>query len=195
MAKRRHAKTTLPPLGSLADMPPPVIRIVNRTAFKAEWADPDDFKPNARRTARQVSGYMAFCPLRWCLRRHGPRSSYTLRHIVAADKLRLAFDGSRLGFMSLKDWRPVTAINYRPSTGPTQNAMRQLKCRRTFDQVWSIFPESDRALLLAVVLRNIPVGRTADLLGWTKPKTTQAMVAVLDKLADHFGVEEDRAAA
>lgn len=53
---------------------------------------------------------------------------------------------------------------------------------------------TQQALLLAVVLRNISVGRTAELLGWGKPRTTQRLVEVLDRLCEHFGIEADRAA-
>jgi hypothetical protein len=84
-----------------------------------EWADPDDLRPN-QRSGRTISGFMSFCPLRWCIRRHGARASFTLAHVEAADRLRLLFDGARLGFSGLRDWRPVQAAVYRPQTGPSR---------------------------------------------------------------------------
>jgi hypothetical protein len=199
MARRkRSSRSTLPPLPSLVPDTLPDAR--RRTTgegrvLKTEWSDPSDRMPSAAKTARTIYGYMAYCPLRWCLRRHGARSSFTLQHIEAADRLRLLFDGSRLGFSGIRDWRPIQAINYRPSTGPTRTAMRSLRCRTAFDQVWSIFDDMDRSLLLAVVLRNIPVGRVAEMVGQSKPRTTQRLVAVLDRLCEHFVIGEDRRAA
>jgi hypothetical protein len=73
--------------------------------------------------------------------------------------------------------------------------MRQLRCRREFDAVWSLFSESDRALLLAVVLRNTAVGRAAETFGMSKPRTTHALVAALDRLCEHWDIRQERAAA
>jgi hypothetical protein len=133
--------------------------------------------------------------LRWCLARHKHRSSFTTDHIEAADRLRAAWDGSRLGFSALKDWRPVTAIHYRPQTGPKQTALQQLKCRREFDVAWSLFGDDDRALLLAVVLRNLRIGTTAEMLAKGKPWVTQRLVAALDRLCLHWDIRQERAAA
>ena len=73
--------------------------------------------------------------------------------------------------------------------------MKQLKCRQEFDQVWGLFSDDDRALLLAVVLRNISVGRTAEMLGASKPWTTQHLVDLLDRLCLHWDIRQERAAA
>jgi hypothetical protein len=81
-----------------------------------------------------------------------------------------------------------------PADRPEQAALRQLKCRQGFDQVWSLFSDDDRALLLAIVLRNISIGRAAETLGKSKPWTTQRIVAALDRLAEHFGIDASAAA-
>jgi hypothetical protein len=74
----------------------------------------------------------------------------------------MAFDGARLGFSGLADWRPVGEVYHRPAMWPMLTAQRQLHCRIEFDRAWSILDEQTRALLLAVVLRNISIGRTAE---------------------------------
>jgi hypothetical protein len=193
-ARRKiHArKSTLPPLPSLEA--PPDIRIANRSAMKGEWTDPDDTTPNAARTARMIQGYHAFCPLRWCIRRHGARSSYTVEHVEAAERLRTAFDGARLGFSGLKDWRPANAAVYRPSKGPTAPALQQLRCRAQFDRAWSLFNATQRAMLSLTLLHNVAVGRAAELLDATKPLMTQRMVKTLDRLSEHFDIHERGAA-
>jgi hypothetical protein len=181
-------------LPSLLAEQPPAARIVNRTVMKSEWVDPDDLRPN-QRTGRTIPGHRAFCPLRWCIRRHGERSSFTVEHVEAADRLRGLFDGARIGFAGLRDWRPVSALNYRPSTGPSATALRQLRCRTQFDRVWALFGTEAHAVLAAVVLKNLSVGRTAELLEMTKPLITQRLVEALDRLCLNFDIEAPRRAA
>jgi hypothetical protein len=197
MAKRsRHGRgnSTLPALASLVETGPPEIRRINHSVLKDTWVDPDDLRPNVR-TGRTVTGHRAFCPLRWCQKRHGGRSSFNEEHVAAADRLRVAFDGARLGFAALKDWRPIQSIAYRPSMGPTATALRQLRCRRAFDRAWNLFDSPARRLLALVVLENLAVGPTAETLGLTKPLATQKLVEALDRLVVHFGIRETRRAA
>jgi hypothetical protein len=161
--------------------------------MRNDYLDPDDLRPNTR-TGRTIYGHMSFCPLRWCIRRHGPRSSFTTDHVEAADKMRLVFDGSRLGFSGLRDWRPVNTLTFGPTTGPSRTAMKQYHCRRRFDEVWSIFNEDDRAILLLVVLQNISIGRATEMLGASKPRLTQRLVSLLDRLCAHYEIGERSAA-
>jgi hypothetical protein len=193
--KRRGAKgtTTLQPLVSLETGPPEVQRITGKV-FKTSWADPDDMRPNARE-ARTVTGHRAYCPLRWCRKRHGDRSAFTVDHIEAADRLRSAWDGARLGFSGLKDWRPITAIQYRPSTGPGTAAKRQLGCRTTFDRVWSALDDQQKAVLASVVLFNVSLGETRERLGWSRNRLLDILVGALERLYPHFGIEPARRAA
>jgi hypothetical protein len=81
---------------------------------------------------------------------------------------------------------------FRPSTGPGAPALKQLGCRREFDRVRSLFGENDRALLVAVVLRNMSLTRAAELLAVSKPRMTETLVKALDKLVEHFEIGEDR---
>jgi hypothetical protein len=182
-------------LVSLMPEGPPAIRLVNRSAMRSEWADPTDDRPSAARTAKTIFGHIAFCPLRWCVRRHGSRSNYTAEHIRAADRLRVAFDGASIGFSSVKDWRPVTEIKYRPATGPTTAAMLQLKAHRAFDVAWGVLDEDEQAMVEHVVLRNIAVGRAADMLGVSMPIMTKRLVVALDRLCEHFNIRAGRTAA
>jgi hypothetical protein len=165
---------------------PPEIRLLNSTAMKAAWNDPHDDKPSAARTVREVAGYRQFCPLRWSIRRHGARSSFTAEHVAAADALRLRYDGSRLGFSGLKDWRPVHSTQFRPSTGPTNTAKRQLRARVEFDRVWRLFNDQQRAALVAVVLRNMSIARTCEFFDWPKAKLLAVLLPALDELVRHF---------
>jgi hypothetical protein len=161
--------------------------------FKTTWADPEDDKPSASRVARQVSGYRQYDPLRRCRARHGDRASFSVEHVGAADRLRSLFDGNRLGFSSLRDWRPVSSVNYRPMTGPTKPAIRQLRCRREFDRIWSMFDDRARALLASVVLQNVSVSKTARVLGLSQALTMQLLIAALDRLCLHFDIREGEA--
>jgi hypothetical protein len=172
-------------LGSLLEEGPPEVRKVNHSVMRADWIDPEDLRPNVR-AGRTITGHRAYCPLRWCIRRHGSRSSFNENHILAADRLRAAWDGARIGFSGLKDWRPVQAILYRPSQGPTTSAMRQLKCRKEFDKAWALFDDRARALLASVVLQNRALGPTADVLGISKPLASQTLTEALDVLVGHF---------
>jgi hypothetical protein len=123
---------------------PPAIQLASRKAVRAEWADPEDVRPNVR-SGRTVRGHRAYDPLRWCRARHGERSSFTDLHIEAADRLRGCFDASRLGFSSIKDGRPIGSVQFRPSQGPTQAAVRQWQAARQFAAAWSLCGEQDRA--------------------------------------------------
>jgi hypothetical protein len=196
MAKRsaKRSRATLTPLPSLIGQQPPQAQMLNRHTMRGEWRDPMDTTPSASRTARTIAGHRVFCPLRWCIRRHGERSTFTAEHVAAADKLRIAFDGARLGYSGLKDWRPVTAINYRPSTGPASPALRQLRARKTFDSAWSLFDDPTRAVLVGVVLSNLSLARCAAITGRSAHLSKQLLADALDRLVLHFDIERDMAA-
>jgi hypothetical protein len=198
--RRRNGRSaltgsTLLPLPSLLSERPPEIRLANRTAMRHDWVDPTDDKPSAARTAQTVYGHASYCPLRWCQRRHGARSRYSPEHIMAADRLRVAFDGARIGFSALKDWRPVTSINYRPATGPTTVAMLQLRSQQAFDAAWAVLDEDEQAMVLLVVLKNVATGRAAEHLGVSKPWFTDHLTGALDRLCAHYEIRSERTAA
>jgi hypothetical protein len=192
--RRKRSAATLQPLPSLVAERPPLVQRLNEVVMKSDWIDPDDNNPT-RRTARTVSGYRRTCPLRRCLARLGEMSRFTDLHVRAADRLRCLFDGAMLGFSALKDWRPVTAINYRPATGPTTQAMQQLRCRRRFDQVWALFTIEVRAILALVVLHCQGVTAAAAMLGMSKALVIERLTEALDLLADHWDIREVRRAA
>ena len=192
MAKRRGKRMTqptLPPLASLAELPPEAQRI-NGKVMKAEWWDPTDLTPNAARTARTVIGYRGFDPLRKCLKRHGAASSITSQHIVAADLLRAWGDGARIGFSASRDaGLPVTSIIYRPMTGPTKTAQHQARCWRRFVRVMAIFTRPQRELLTSAVLMNIAVSRIAEARGCCPRRTMGELTACLDMLVTFLDSE------
>jgi hypothetical protein len=101
----------------------------------------------------------------------------------------LLHDGSRLGFTSLRDWRPISSTSYRPSTGP--GSVRRIG----FDRAWAIFTGQARALPLLVVLQNTPVSKSAEQLGLSPVLAMQRLVEALDAMAAHFEIREGKRAA
>jgi hypothetical protein len=197
MGKRRarHGRgtSTLTPLPSLLEPDkPPEVQIASHKAMRGEWTDPQDDRPSAARVARTVRGHRAYDPIRWSIARHGSRSNFTTDHVAAADALRVCFDGARLGFSALRDWRPVTALTFRPSTGPSATALKQVKSRRAFDAAWARFRDPERALLLGCVLRNLSISKVAALTRQTASRITARLVVALDLLAQHFEIREPR---
>jgi hypothetical protein len=193
---KKRSRSTLPLLPSLVPDEPPSVQIHNKRVMRAEWIDPGDDNPN-RRTARVVAGFRARCPLRRCIARFGERAGYTPEMIEAADRLRSAYDGARLGFSSFSlDGRPINEVKlYLPPSGPTKPALRQLRCRQTFEHAWSLFDENARAMLMLVVLRNMAVTRYAELAGVRPETAKERMLQALERLADWFDIEPVRGAA
>ena len=86
-------------------------------------AGSDDIRPTAARTAKSVTGYRQYCPLRKC-RNHGDRSNYTVEHVLAADRLRQLADAVAIGFFPGCDSSPVQAICDGPLSGFGRAAVR-----------------------------------------------------------------------
>jgi hypothetical protein len=135
------------------------------------------------------------CPLRKCRARHHDRCSFSEEHILAADRLRLDFDGAVIGFSSLKDWRPVTETHYLPATGTPATARKQWRCRREFDRAWNILYADERPVVERVVLRNGLIGATASVLEITQRTMTQMLVGALDRLIRHYDIRAEQTAA
>jgi len=116
--------------------------------------------------------------------------------VQAADRLRLLHDGARLGFSGQRDGRPVNDFRiYRPPTGPTPPALKQLRCRVGFDRAWSLFGDEDRATLAAVILGNVAMARYAEQSGLRVNLVKERLVAALDRLVDWFDLAPPRRAA
>jgi hypothetical protein len=81
------------------------------------------------------------------------------------------------------------------STGPTRPALRQLKAAKQFTAVWALFNEDQQAVLLSVILQNRSVTATAALSGQSPARLMQTLVELLDTLARHFDIRQDREAA
>jgi hypothetical protein len=156
---------------------------------KGSWNDPDDMKPGATRTAKQVTGWRGYDPLRMAFKRLGERSNVKAEHIVAADLLRAAFDGSRIGYSGLASWMPIQSRIYRPSTGPAQPAMKRLRARQSFDKAWvALGTERRHALIAGVVLRNLSVAKVAEMLGISPNLASEQLAEALDVLVKHLDV-------
>ena len=110
-AKRRAGK--LPGL-ALDPQAPPEIRLRNGTASRGVWRDPTDLTPNARRTAREITGFRATCPLRQAQHRCSGACSVTDAHILAADRLRLDADAVRIGLSNGRDYTAAQSWQYGP---------------------------------------------------------------------------------
>jgi len=161
--------------------------------LRSSWRDPSDTSPTAAKTARQVSGWRTFCPLRRMA--SGRSSNITEMHIHAADMLRQAADAAGIGFSAEKDEMPVTSITYGPKPGPGPAALASAKAARTFDRAWKLFPPSQQPMVVGIILRNWAVeywcqmesdrtGRRMD------PKIEMGkLVAVLELLVEHYRTE------
>jgi hypothetical protein len=129
-AMARH-KPKRPKVSTLPALPsqelPPAIQLRNGRLMNGEWMDPAaGATHSAAPAAKQVRGLRAFDPLR---RLNGRSGSVSAEQIAAADQLRLLHDGSRIGFSADRDMLlPVSALIYRPSSGPGRNALKQAKC-------------------------------------------------------------------
>jgi hypothetical protein len=184
------------------ELVPAAVRLLMRygptAVMAAYWRDPDDMTPGAARTAREIKGFRAFDPLRWSRNRHGDASSITELHIHAADRLRRASDMARIGGLPGTPWAgdaPHTRSDrFRPSSGPTAQALAMSKAHRDYRRAMSILLPHEQELVVVIVLENISV--TA----WTRyrrltgqsasPQTeTHKLVGALDKLVAHYDTE------
>jgi hypothetical protein len=201
MAKKRAARSTIPPLASLDPDRPPDVRLAARSGpsaiVRSEWVDPDDIRPNASRTARTIVGYRSYCPLRRCRDTHGDAAAYSLQHIVAADELRRLADVVLIGFGGRRDMITIQAITYGPRNGPTRAAIRQAQAWPAYRRAMAPFAAGQRELIAHVLLMNWSIQRWVaglkDRGEQADPKQeTGRLVAILDILAEHFGVEIER---
>ena len=196
--KRRAARTaTLQLLPSLQT--PPEAQLTNHRAMASSWGDPTDDRPGPARTQRQVSGYRAMCPLRRAMQSANRSSSFTHDHVRAADILRSLADGAAIGFSAPRDHGlPVTAILYRPKTGPGALATRQARCWRRFVQIMALFTKPQRALLTELLLLNLSVNKIVQMRQAAGLTVHPAMLmgtvlALLDQLVTHLEGELEKA--
>jgi hypothetical protein len=196
MSKRSVARRAprIDPLG------PPAVRQHVRegptSVMRASWRDPDDLRPTAARSAREIAGFRSFCPLRWMLRRHGGATAITERHILAADRLRAAADITAYGFTGERELLPINAIAYGPRTQPAADFMVRSRARAELLRAIALFRADDRLLLVAVVLLNRSITawvtemRAAGGIGEPEVEMRR-LIAVLDRLVEHYAAEID----
>jgi hypothetical protein len=181
--KRPAPKATLPALPS--QELPPAIRLHNKTAMLAEWADPGEGATHsATRSAKKAKGLSAFDPLR---RLNGMSGIVSAEHVAAADQLRLLHDGSRIGFSAERDWsRPIQALLYRPSTGPSQLALKQARCGRGLAHCMRVFSAGQQAMIEWIILGNRSLRSWQQAHAMTPAATRTMLLAILDELVRHF---------
>jgi hypothetical protein len=169
--------------------------------MRTEWVDPDDIKPTAAKTARKITGYRAYCPLRRMMAL--PGSDITAAHIMAADKLREAWDIGRLGMTPGREPAALfVALVPQPRTGPGAGDLKQAKAAREVHRAMLLFGLPAQALIVCVILQN------QSLRAWCQgfegvsggltlnPKTEkQKLMVILDRLAEHFDAEIDNEVA
>jgi hypothetical protein len=195
---RRAYKDTLPPLPSLVGMPPQQ-RLLNHTAMAFEYRDPDD-RNVQHRTARTVSGYRAYCPLRRRLRHYKERSGVTIEMILAADELRRLADAVAIGLSGNKNrFNMIFAeMAARPRSGPAWHEILEARAGRAFRRAMALFDAGEKELVTYVVLLNRTLTSYAGVLQGrgikaTAEKLKQPLVRCLNKLVEHFGGEVDQA--
>jgi hypothetical protein len=194
--KARRARPRKPPRLELDPQSPPQTRIMNATAMRGSWVDPDDIRPTAVRSARTITGYRAMCPLRQMLHRCGASSSITDDHVIAADRLRGLADAAAIGYSRRRELMPVQSIVFRPSTGPGTAAVRSARAWPALRAALKLFDPGQRRLLTHVVLMNRSVTSWCAVLRDQGLTITVAyamhrLVVILDALVDHFDVGED----
>jgi hypothetical protein len=164
--------------------------------MRAEWVDPDDVKPTAARTARHISGWRSFCPLR---RMNAVRGAQvTERHILAADLLRSQVDLAVIGRGALE----MIALmrGFGPVAGPSVNAVEQVWASVQARRALARLSPAARVMLTEVVLFNRSIqawcalnaeaGRPAN-----RDVEMGKLIGILDTLADHYAAEVDEALA
>ena len=154
--------------------------------MRASWRDPDDITPGARRTAKEITGFRAFCPLRQ-MSAH-PHSGITAAHIMAADKLRELIDIATIGYSGD---RPLIYVqqNAQPCTGMGRAALAQNKAWREVRRVVDIFPVSQLAMIQAVILQNVRLFTWARQHGQNPQIAKGRLLSILDRLVQHFEAE------
>lgn len=159
--------------------------------MRSEWRDPDDITPGARRTPKMVVGWRSYDPLRLMLGHAA--SGITTEHIMAADKLREAFDLATIGYSAD---RPLIFVAQQPAPrfGLGPDAVAQMRACRTVRRVVALFMLRQLAMIDMVILRNVPLRI------WTQALLQQPasqavekgrLLAILDVLAQHFATEVD----
>jgi hypothetical protein len=187
--KRRRVAQRL----DLDPQAPPAIRLANQSAQRATWRDPDDTTPNARRTAKEVTGFRAACALRRMLHHNAAHSQITEHHILAADLLRLQVDAVLIGFSGRRELLPIQSVMYGPLSGPSVAALRSIRAWQPLQRALALFTDDQRKLLTWVVLENRSVR------SWcveraiaAPPRVMRVLVDILDRLVEHYDVADDR---
>lgn len=158
--------------------------------MRASWRDPDDVRPNAARRAREITGYRTYCPLRRMLRQKG--TQVTERHVIAADMLRAQVDLAVIG----RGARELLGLQrgFGPISGPSINAMLQLRAAIQAQRALARLGPSARVMLTEIVLFNRSIyAWCAARAGLDAKIETGKLLGILDILADHYAAEIDEA--
>ncbi len=154
----------------------------------AEWRDPDDITPGARRTPRSIAGFRRYDPLRK-MSGH-PNSGIGASHIHAADKFREQVDLATMGYAAV---RPLIFVAQyaAPRWGLTRPEIARMRALRSVRRVMGLFAPPQLLLLEAIVLRNITLRQWVQA---TVPLSSsrlekRRLMIILDRLAEHYEAE------
>ena len=188
--RRKPRPQPAPPEAPAADPPAVRRRPGLGRVMRAEWNDPDDIRPDARRTPRSVSGFRAYCPLRRMAAIRG--SAVTSAHIMAADKLREQADLARLGYSAVREMIFVQ-MAAGPRSGPSPGQRAQAAAARDLARALARFTAAQCEMLAAIILANQSIKAWTEQLG-RRPGArrvdpsveTGRLLAILDILAAHY---------
>jgi hypothetical protein len=171
---------------------PPRVQQTHGKTMRASWRDPDDFRPNARK-GREISGWIAFDPLRLLAR--DPSSGVTDDHIRAADYLRLQAEIAMLGMAARDNILPIGAIVHLPKLGPAPAAVRSARASSELIRVIRRFSTEAWLMVQVIVLWNRTLTQWCHDRERSIQTETGRLLAALDLLAEHFGTEIEKARA
>ncbi len=118
--------------------------------MQAEWSDPDDVKPDAKKTARQVKGWMTYCPLRRMAEHRS--SSITPQHIAAADLIRFSWELGKYGYSGEQSMMFIDSEF--GSRIPNNGAAARIAAIRDYKRAVATWPDDDIRMLHYVVIGN-----------------------------------------
>jgi len=126
---------------------------------QANWTDPDDVRPDAKRKPRQIEGWRTLCVLRHIEQVGGDIEP---RHIRAGDWLRQRFDLATKGLSSPRElYEGGSHVAPGPRAGPSAGAIASAMADSEVQVALRPFSFEQCRLLSAIVLENMAIQKWA----------------------------------
>ena len=194
MPPKRRLRLVAVAGAAVADLdPPPAARLKQRPGtpaalMAAEWRDPADTTPGARRTPRSIAGFRRYDPLRK-MAGH-PNSGIGANHIHAADAFREQVDLATLGYSTVRPLIYVAQFS-QPRWGLSASDMKQMQAIREVRRVIRLFAPTQLIMLEAIVLRNVTLRQWVIGCGvvTTSKHEKRRLMVILDRLAEYFDAD------